>query len=558
MAKPCIVCVDDEPLVLDALTRLLEDRFGHSYEVVRYRSGEEALSGMEGLSRAERELALIVCDQIMPGLQGDHVLAVAHQRYPAALKVLLTGQAGLEAVIRAINEAGLNKYIEKPWEAEALFLAAQNLLAQYELSRKLEAQQRALERRNAHLEALHRNGLVLASSFEIEFILRHIAQAASLLVGDAAVEVFYAGSRVVNALPRWYPDPPEPGHLPLRGRERLAAVLARQDPGHASNDSEGSVDLPELGLPDRAVIPIERQNETLGLIVVGPPAPLDKEQLELLTILTLQAGTSLHNIHLTQERIHSERLSAIGRMIGSVVHDLRNPITAARGYAGMLAAAELPAELRAQYARFILEECDRLGKMSEDLLDFTRVGQGKLNRRWLDLNEYLGEIARQLETQFKDTSRSEDTAVKLEMELGYSGPLFADPDKLTRAILNVATNARQAMPGGGTFSLRSERRGNRVRLWFADTGTGIPAGIKHRIFEPFFTHGKTQGVGLGTSIAKKIVEDHGGEIHLESQEGVGTIVEFSLPLEPAGAPPLLTATELEDAQAPAAGRLGGK
>lgn len=544
MAKPCIVCVDDEPLVLEALVRLLAERFGQAYEVLRFSSGEEALAGMEALSRAKHDLALIICDQMMPGLEGDCVLQIAHQRYPAALKVLLTGRAGLEAVVRAINHAGLNKYIEKPWEAEGLFLAVQNLLAQYELCRELEARERALERRNSHLEALHRNGLVLTSSFEIEFILRHIAQAASLLVGEAAVDVFYAGSRSVNALPRWYPDPPEANHLPPGTRQELAAAVARLAAATSSQGESGESDLSQLGLADRCVIPIQRQQELIGLVVVGSPPPLGKEELDLLAILSLQAATSLHNIHLTQERIHSERLSAIGRMIGSVVHDLRNPITAARGYAGMLAAPELPPELRVQYARFILEECDRLGKMSEDLLEFTRVGRGKLSRRWLKLGEYLGEIRSQLETEFKDTS------VSVELSLGYDGPVFADPDKLTRAVLNVAANARQAMPGGGTFSVRTDQRGNRVYLCFADTGCGIPAGIKHRIFEPFFTYGKTQGIGLGTSIAKKIVEDHGGEIALESEEGVGTAVEFWLPHEGSGAAPFLTEAELEGAGTP--------
>jgi len=529
MPKPCIVCVDDEPLVLATLVCMLEQRFGLAYEVFRFSSGQEALAGMEALTREKRDLALIICDQLMPGLEGDSVLQIAHQRYPAALKVLLTGQAGLEAVVRAINQAGLNKYIEKPWEAEGLFLTVQNLLAQYELGRQLEARERALERRNAHLEALHRNGLVLASSFDIEFILRHIAQAASLLVGEVAVEVLYAGSRAVNALARWYPDSPGAEHLTPGTRQRLAAAVARMATGEPSTQP----DLSELAVPDRSVIPIQRHQEILGLMVVGSPLPLGKEELDLLAILSLQAATSLHNIHLAQERIHSERLSAIGRMIGSVVHDLRNPITAARGYAGMLAAPDLPPELRVQYAGFILEECDRLGKMSEDLLEFTRVGRGRLSRCWLNLREYLGEIRGQIEAQLKDAS------VRLELEMGYDGPLYADPDKLTRAVLNVTANARQAMPGGGTFSVRTDQRDNRVCLSFADTGCGIPVGIKHRIFEPFFTHGKAQGIGLGTSIAKKIVEDHGGEIALESEEGLGTTVAFWLPLEPTGAPPLL-------------------
>ncbi len=101
---------------------------------------------------------------------------------------------------------------------------------------------------------------------------------------------------------------------------------------------------------------------------------------------------------------------------------------------------------------------------------------------------------------------------------------------MMRAVLNVATNARQAIEGAGSFTIRSKRRSDQVVLEFEDSGSGIPAGVLHRIFEPFFSHGKAQGVGLGMSIIQKIVEEHGGETGVSSEPGVGTTVRFLLPI----------------------------
>ncbi len=96
--------------------------------------------------------------------------------------------------------------------------------------------------------------------------------------------------------------------------------------------------------------------------------------------------------------------------------------------------------------------------------------------------------------------------------------------------MNVVSNAGQAMNDNGKFKIRTERRGNRVVVEFTDTGGGIPDEIRHRIFDPFVSHGKAQGIGLGMAITRRIVEEHGGEIEVTSEVGKGTCVRFVLPL----------------------------
>jgi signal transduction histidine kinase len=122
--------------------------------------------------------------------------------------------------------------------------------------------------------------------------------------------------------------------------------------------------------------------------------------------------------------------------------------------------------------------------------------------------------------------------VAFKTDLRYAGDLTVDVERLKRAILNIASNALDAMGPGGTFTFSSRLEDSFVDLVLSDTGHGIPAELQGRIFEPFFTHGKARGIGLGMSITRKIIEEHGGRIQLESRLGEGTRFTLQLPLDP--------------------------
>jgi signal transduction histidine kinase len=230
-------------------------------------------------------------------------------------------------------------------------------------------------------------------------------------------------------------------------------------------------------------------------------------------------------MELLEERLRTERLSTIGRMITTIVHDFRNPMTAIKGY-GNLLDEDVPAERRRQYARLVIEETDRMGGMIEEILEFTRGEPATLRPRAVTIAALADAVERMVAPELKPRG------VSFRRELGYEGELILDVDRLTRALLNFVSNALDAMPAGGTLTLASRLAGGRVELVVADTGVGIPEELQPRLFEPFFTHGKPRGLGLGMSIARKIVEEHGGEVRLESRPGEGTRVTVRMPLEP--------------------------
>jgi diguanylate cyclase (GGDEF)-like protein len=152
-AKEHIICVDDEEGILTALRQQLGARFGDECMIEVAQSAKDALELVEELSREGEPLAVMIADQIMPGMKGVELLEEVHKRSPGTTKILLTGQAGLDAVVAAINKAGLNRYIPKPWDEPDLRLTVENLLKTFRLHRQNEILVDDLMRKNAELEA---------------------------------------------------------------------------------------------------------------------------------------------------------------------------------------------------------------------------------------------------------------------------------------------------------------------------------------------------------------------------------------------------------------------
>jgi two-component system, sensor histidine kinase and response regulator len=149
--KLAIICVDDEAAILDSLKDQLKRQCnGCTIEIAE--SGEEALEILEELRNDNYQVALVISDQIMPGMKGDELLTAIHQHYPEVLKILLTGQASPEAVVNAVNEANLYRYIAKPWEEADLSLTVSEALRRYQQDLKLAEQNEALRQINASLE----------------------------------------------------------------------------------------------------------------------------------------------------------------------------------------------------------------------------------------------------------------------------------------------------------------------------------------------------------------------------------------------------------------------
>ncbi len=504
-----IVCVDDEQAVLNQLSTQLTRRFGATHVVECAESAEEALHLIEEIFAAGDRVEVLICDQVMPGMKGDRFLETVHAVHPEVMKVLLTGQGGLDSAIRAINHAGLDRYIEKPWEAEDLAMSIHSLLAQHRLRRDLEGHHERLERRGRDLQALHDVGRDLASAADAGRVLARVAEAARSLARTAHVATV---ATLGSSGPVLWSETPEP-LVDAEFRRRLTASLART-PG-AGADAVAS--------PGVAALPLRHGERLLGYILLPEAPAQDPEVKETLAILADQAAASLDNVRLLRERVASERLSAIGRMISALAHDLRNPMTAIKGYAGMFEEFDLPRDRERECGRLIQGECDRMSAMIEEVLDFSRGERIRLNVAAVPVEDLAAHVRRLVEPAFLARR------IEFRAELNCGSAVLVDMERMTRAILNIANNSIEAMDAGGVFALSSARVGPSVQLILEDTGRGIPEEVQPRVFEPFFTHGKARGTGLGMAIARRIVEEHGGSISLESQVGRGTRITLTLP-----------------------------
>ncbi len=169
MNLPIILCVDDDQMCLDSLKYELLNYFERKYHVEAAESGEEALELFEELLEKGYEVPLIIADYIMPNMKGDILLKRIHAIAPRTVKVMLTGQADKEAVIKAVNYANLYRYIAKPWDKEDLVLTVSEAIKSYFKDKQLDEQNRALKEINAELSAKN-EALVKLNQEKNEFL----------------------------------------------------------------------------------------------------------------------------------------------------------------------------------------------------------------------------------------------------------------------------------------------------------------------------------------------------------------------------------------------------
>ena len=228
------------------------------------------------------------------------------------------------------------------------------------------------------------------------------------------------------------------------------------------------------------------------------------------------------NTRLVAQIVYQEKLAMVGQMAGSIIHDFKSPLTIIRLAAEMLAQTNDSSRI-ARNCQLIERSVDRMTGMAEELLDFSR-GRLQLNRQWIQPSQWLTEVRELLQPLLDGkhiTCTLEGTATE---------PLAVDAARLTRAIYNLASNAIEALGATGTLSVRLTKPDDQFCIEIADTGPGIPEAIRDRLFDPFVSHGKRNGTGLGTAIAKKIIEEHGGTITFTTTTGQGTTFIIRLPV----------------------------
>jgi len=229
-----------------------------------------------------------------------------------------------------------------------------------------------------------------------------------------------------------------------------------------------------------------------------------------------------------EQLIRSEKLAAIGKLAGGVGHELRNPLGAIKNAVYYVKGKVGGSELGRQEPRLIEfldiidDEINSSNKIINDLLNFSRVGRPSASPT---------QIKELIENALSRTPIPEN--IRLNKRLNSSLPeIEIDADQIQQVLVNIITNAAQAMPDGGRLSIGAREKAKFLEVEVTDTGGGIAEDVMEKIFDPLFTT-RAKGIGLGLAVCKSIIDRHEGHIEVKSKTGKGTTFRIKLPLKAA-------------------------
>ena len=240
--------------------------------------------------------------------------------------------------------------------------------------------------------------------------------------------------------------------------------------------------------------------------------------------VTAAFGRMRRSLYETQQRLlESERLATIGRMASSISHDLRHALAAIQANAEFLSASNRNSSEREELYHEVRVAVHQMTDLLDSLLEFSR-SRDSLRASQASVEETVKRAVQAVRAhpQFHE--------IPITVECDGNSESFFDPKKLERALQNLVRNACEAVPARrGKVEIRTRESSTGMEIRIADNGHGIPDAIRGKIFEPFFSQGKENGTGLGLTIVQKIVQDHGGDVQVESTGPQGSVFVVFLP-----------------------------
>jgi signal transduction histidine kinase/DNA-binding response OmpR family regulator len=568
-----IMVVDDNPADVDAL---LDQLLSAGFEVAVAQDGEEALEQIQ-----HNVPDLILLDVVLPGIDGFETCRrlKADNRTSATAVIFLTSQTNLSDKLHGFAAGGVD-YLTKPIQQAEVLTRVRTHLALRDMTRQLQEVNKSLEQRVAErtaefAQANQELQLEIAQRKQVEAeiqrrnrelaLLNHvIAASVSETEPEAILQIACRELALVFDLPQTHAtllneqrteatvvaEYLAPGCVPMLGHsfsvagnpaleylinQQAPLVLddARRDPAMESVldliDQRGSISL--LALPlliDGTMI----GGLTLSAIELRPFAP---DEVGLAWSVAKQVAGVLARLRLNQARQRLEaqyhqaqKMEALGRLTGGVAHDFNNILTVILGNCGLLLEELEPGHPLRSDIEQIYSAGQHAAGLTHQLLAFSR--RQLLQPRMVNLNEIVSNLEKMLQRLIGEHIV---LLTKLEEPLAL---VQADPGQIEQILLNLAVNARDAMPQGGQLTIKTanvELDEQFVMLAVSDSGAGMSPEVQARLFEPFFTtKAPGQGTGLGLATCYGIAKQHGGSISVDSAVGQGTTIRIELPALP--------------------------
>jgi signal transduction histidine kinase len=250
---------------------------------------------------------------------------------------------------------------------------------------------------------------------------------------------------------------------------------------------------------------------------------------------TAELSSALTELKQTQKQIvQQERLRAFGEMAGGVVHDFNNALISIIGYSDLLLDdPDILADrsMALSYLKTMNTAGRDAAQVVSRLRNFYRSRESEDIFAAVDLNEVIEQSVSLTQPKWKTQALTSGRKIEMELDLEKLPPVSGNPAELREALTNLIFNAVDAMPAGGTVTLRSHPEDNAVLFEISDTGTGMSEDVRTRCLEPFFSTKGEKGTGLGLSMVFGIIKRHNGTVDIESAVGRGSTFRIRLPAE---------------------------
>jgi signal transduction histidine kinase/DNA-binding response OmpR family regulator len=401
-----------------------------------------------------------------------------------------------------------------------------------------------------HTETLVSVSQAIGATLELSEVLRRATrEMVRALGGDMGVAWLLAPDRTHFVPLVGYHIPKDILATPAAARlgidEAVITALRKAKVAIAASDSQAeawSGIAPAQAVAHRSILiqPIYWKDELIGgfsVLWLKDSHRFTPDELRLAEGIALQSALAIENSRLYEgvkqqmaelkqtqaQLVQSTKLAAIGELAANIAHEINNPLTTVLGFASFI-AERLPSEdpMREELG-LIQEEASRARDIVRDLLQFSR--QRDFMPEPTDVNTVLEQVVGMVRRQGAFSTITVKEAYDPDLSM-----VEMDVPRIKQVFLNIINNAIFAMQDGGTLTIRTTKAGDKVRIAFEDTGSGIPADIVGRIFDPFFTtKPEVSGTGLGLSVSLGIVQSHGGTIDVVSEVGRGSTFTVTLP-----------------------------
>ncbi|VAX24018.1 hypothetical protein MNBD_NITROSPINAE03-1100 [hydrothermal vent metagenome] len=364
-------------------------------------------------------------------------------------------------------------------------------------------------------------GQYLAASRSQEQILEMAMVISQYVLGyDHAIIRIVEGDKLISS--RWIGFPREAADMEIKIGEGICGQVAKTGRLIIVEDTEQEPTFLKgvEGCRSELCAPLIYNNKTIGVFNIesNQPAFFQEQDTNLMETLATQVAAAIETARLREELSRAEKLSVVGTMASSILHDIRNDIHQLYISSDLLRAKNPSPERIEKLADMVRKSGENIYGLIEDIFEFVKTGESNLVKKITPLKPVLESIAEQVRS-----FAPENVEVRLDVNPSEGIEIEVDERRFRRVLLNLARNSVEAMPEGGILRLEAMEKDDVAVIEVKDTGIGIEKDHLTKIWEPLFTHGKKTGTGLGMAIVKKIVEQHGWDISVRSEVGKGTL-----------------------------------